>query len=97
MSDLTRRRLFAALAGSGLTFSGFALGMARPALAFSEDQPTVKLQTLHDNACGATASHKELVAEVEKTLGDRYSAAEKQAVVAKLSCPVCGCPLGGLF
>lgn len=92
MTDLSRRRLMAALAGGG-----FTLGAASRAMAFSEEAPTARLRILHDNACGATASHKELVEEVEKTLGPNVSVEEKKAVIAQLTCPICGCPLAGLF
>lgn len=93
MTDLSRRRLMTALAGSGLLLGA----TSRKAFAFSEETPTARLLALHDNACGATASHKELVDEVEKTLGPNVSAEEKKAVVAQLTCPICGCPLTGLF
>jgi len=93
MTEVTRRRLMAALAGSGLV-----LGVtSSKAFAFSEESPSPRLQFAHDNACGATSSHKQLVDEVEKTLGDKVSDDEKKAVIAQLTCPVCGCPLAGLF
>ena len=93
MTEVTRRRLMATLAGSGLV-----LGVtSSKAFAFSEENPTARLQLAHDNACGATSSHKQLVDEVEKTLGDKVSDDEKKAVIAQLTCPVCGCPLAGLL
>lgn len=93
MNSLSRRRLMTALAGSGL-----ALGASSsPAFAFTEESPTARLMALHANACGATASHEELVHEVEQTLGPNVSDQEKRAVIAKLTCPICGCPLAGLF
>jgi len=93
MNSLSRRRLMASLAGSGLLL-GTSAGKA---FAFSEESPTARVIALHTNACGATASHQELVQEVEKTLGDKVSDADKKAVIAQLTCPVCGCPLAGLF
>jgi hypothetical protein len=92
MDKLSRRGLLAALGGIGV-----AAGAARPASAFTSEQPSVRMLSLHENACGATASHKELVAEVEKTLGDKYTEEEKRQVIAALTCPICGCPLAGLF
>lgn len=92
MGSLSRRGLFGFLAGAGV-----AVGAPR-AFAFSEETaPSVRMLALHENACGATASHKEFVAEVERVLGDKYSAAEKQQVIATMTCPICGCPLAGLF
>ncbi|PKU26429.1 hypothetical protein CWS72_00840 [Telmatospirillum siberiense] len=81
-----------ALAGAGVT-----LGTASRAFAFSEDTPNIRTLALHDNACGASASHKELVSEVERVLGDKYSEEEKRRVIAAMTCPICGCPLSGLF
>jgi hypothetical protein len=92
MNELSRRRLVATLAGSGVF-----LGTAARALAFQETQPTQRLLALKENACGASASHKDLVAEVNKVLGEGYTEAQKQEVIASLTCPVCGCPLAGLF
>jgi len=92
MHSISRRGLFTGLAGIGL-----ALGAGRPASAFSPDTPSMRTLALHDNACGATQAHKELVAEVERTLGDKYTAEEKHKVLAAMTCPICGCPLGGLF
>jgi len=81
------------LAGSGLILGA----TSSRALAFSEESPTARVLALHANACGATASHEQLVQEVEKTLGANVSEADKKAVIAQLTCPVCGCPLAGLF
>lgn len=92
MTTLSRRHLVATLAGAGLV-----LGTSRAAFAFSDDTPTLRVRALHDNACGATASHQQLVDEVNKTLGEGVSAEDKKAIIANLTCPVCGCPLGGLF
>ncbi len=92
MEPVSRRGLLTVLAGAGMV-----VATTRRAFAFSEDMPSVKMLALHENACGATASHKEFVAEVEKVLGDKYTAAEKRQVVATMTCPICGCPLGGLF
>ena len=91
---LTRRRLMSALAAAGV-----AGGASRPAFAFSElpRNDIANLQALHDSACGATSSHQRLVEEVNSTLGDKVSAEDKKAVIAALTCPVCGCPLAGLF
>ncbi|MTJ83385.1 MAG: hypothetical protein F8N37_20545 [Telmatospirillum sp.] len=92
MKPISRRGLVAGLAGMGV-----ALGASRRASAFTADTPSMRTLALHDNACGATASHKALVAEVERTLGDKYTPEEKQKVLAALTCPICGCPLAGLF
>ena len=92
MDRVSRRTLMTAMAGAGVV-----LGTAGRAFAFSEDTPTVRTMALHDNACGATASHKELVAEVERVLGDKYSEDEKRRVIATMTCPICGCPLTGIF
>ncbi len=92
MEPVSRRGLMTVLAGAGLV-----VATSGRAFAFSEDIPSVKTLALHENACGATASHKEFVAEVERVLGDKYTAEEKRQVIATLTCPICGCPLGGLF
>ena len=92
MEKLSRRGLVAVLAGAGL-----ALGSTRRAMAFSEPTTTVQLRALHDSACGATSAHKQLVEQVDLVLGDKYTAEEKKAVVANMVCPICGCPLSGLF
>lgn len=92
MDRVSRRTLMTAMAGAGVVLS-----TAGRALAFSEDTPTLRTLALHDNACGATASHKELVAEVERVLGDKYSEDEKKRVIATMTCPICGCPLSGLI
>lgn len=76
-----------------LAGAGVAVGTTGKAFAFSPDTPSVRTLALHDNACGATASHKELVAEVERVLGDKYSEEEKRRVIATMTCPICGCPL----
>lgn len=90
MPTLSRRSLIAALTSGGLI-----AGSASRAFAFSEQKNTEALQALRDNACGASSKHKQLIDEVERVLGDKYSAEEKKAVVATLTCPVCGCPLVG--
>ncbi len=95
MNSISRRRLMTVLAGSALGV-GAGLATTQPAQAFSPDITTVRLRALHQNACGATASHRELVDEVNQTLGD-MPMQEKQAIIAKLTCPICGCPLAGLF
>jgi hypothetical protein len=92
MRQVSRRQLLTvAVAG------GAVLGTSRHANAFTEDVATVKVRALHENACGPTASHKEIVAEVERTLGNGYTEAEKREVIATITCPICGCPLAGLF
>jgi hypothetical protein len=91
MKKVSRRELMAGAALGGALFAG-----VQPARAFSEVQAPVKARLMHENACGATVSHKELVAEVERVLGDKYTEEEKRQVVANLTCPICGCPLGGL-
>jgi len=92
MEKLSRRSLMAALAGTGLI-----IGATRPARAFTEQQGDARLEALRDNACGGSTNHRQLVDEVERVLGDKYSADEKRAVIATMSCPICGCPLSGLF
>jgi predicted deacylase len=92
MEKLSRRGLLAALAGTGLIIS-----TARSAQAFTEHSGEARLEALRDTACGASSSHRQLVDEVERVLGDKYSADEKRAVIATMTCPVCGCPLAGLF
>jgi hypothetical protein len=74
---------------------GALLGRTRQASAFTDDIVTRRVLALHENACGATASHKQLVAEVERVLGDKYSAEQKREVIATLTCPICGCSLAG--
>ena len=92
MKKISRRSVVTALAGAGVW-----LGTGRRASAFTEQAAAGRALALHRNACGATASHKELAMEVERVLGDRYSADEKRQVMATLVCPICGCPLAGLF
>jgi hypothetical protein len=86
MRKVTRRQLLAgAAAGSAL------LGASGRAKAFSEEQAPVKLRLLHE--ANTVVAHKELVAEVERALGDKYTEAEKREVIATLTCPICGRPL----
>lgn len=92
MGRLSRRMMMTAMAGAGVV-----LGTAGRAFAFTEETPSLRTLALHDNACGATASHKELAQEVDRVLGDKYSAEEKKRVIASMTCPICGCPLSGLF
>ncbi len=93
MEKVSRRTLMMALLAGG----GALVGSSRRASAFTADAPSARILAMHENACGATASHKELVAEVDSILGDKYTAAEKRQIVAGLTCPICGCPLAGLF
>jgi len=82
---LTRRRVL----------SGLALSLpASAALAFGESPMPPKLTALHQAGCGPTADHKAFLAEVEKTLGSSLTEAEKRDLLAKITCPVCGCSLG---
>lgn len=88
MNQVSRRALLVALAGVGAGLAG-----SRQAFAFTPDTPSVRTLAMHENACGATASHKELVAEVERVLGDKYNEDEKRKVIAAMTCPICGCSL----
>lgn len=92
MHPLSRRGLLGLFASGGAVLAG-----GRQAHAFSQEAATGKALALHQAACGATASHKELAAEVERLLGDAYTAEEKKQVVAGLTCPICGCSLAGSF
>lgn len=86
MSQLSRRLFLAALA---------AVAASPRALALSEEDASVKLQALVDNACGASLSHQQLIAEVEKMLDTTLTEEEKRRAIAAVSCPVCGCQLLG--
>ncbi|HXP95888.1 MAG TPA: hypothetical protein VN809_04195 [Telmatospirillum sp.] len=92
MDRFSRRAVMMGMAGAGVM-----LGSAGRAFAFSEDTPSMRTLALHDNACGASASHKELAAEVERVLGDKYSMEEKKRVISAMTCPICGCSLTGVF
>jgi hypothetical protein len=92
MDRFSRRMMMMSMAGAGVM-----LGPVGRAFAFSEDVPSMRTLALHDNACGASASHKELAAEVERVLGDKYSTEDKKRVIASMTCPICGCSLAGAF
>lgn len=95
-TPFSRRRLLGvALAGAGLSIG---LG-SRQAHAFStlEESDAAHLLALRQTACGGADNHQKLVDEVNRVLGDKYDPQQKKEVVSALTCPICGCPLAGLF
>lgn len=75
-----------------------ATGAASRAMALTIQEADVGTQSLLDNACGKSEQHQQLIAEAEKLLGDRkLTDAEKQRLLAAMNCPICGCPVSGLF
>jgi hypothetical protein len=95
MSSVSRRRFLStsALAGAG---AGAALLTGKPAAAFTEKPMDAETHKLYANACGgagATAYHQQLLAEAKAQLPSGITDAQIEAALAKLTCPVCGCPL----
>jgi len=90
-----RRLLTAALAGLGAA----TLAAPRGAWAFSLETPTATQQRLYREACASRHGdyHAELVREVLALLEREEAAGQSpervEAVLAAVSCPLCGCSL----
>jgi len=89
-SAITRRTAL----GAGLVLVG--LGAAAPATAFRE-RPIGEAETMIGTGCGASVEHREVVAELERSLGIRLTDEEGRKIAAALSCPRCGCPVTAML
>jgi hypothetical protein len=92
---VTRRRFLATTALAGLGAGAtFFLGR-HAALALTPAPRNAAAEALYLQACGNRdgAYHKQLVAEVKERLHGQVGDAEIEAAIAKMSCPVCGCPI----
>lgn len=91
---ITRRHL---LSTTILACAGAAALVAMPRLAHALSLETMDPETerLYRSACSAKdgAYHRQLVAEVRRTLENKVSEAEIEAAIASATCPVCGCPI----
>jgi hypothetical protein len=91
---ITRRHL---LSTTFLACGGVAALLAgiRPTRALSLETMNPETRRLYLGACSARdgAYHRQLVAEVRRTLQNRASEAEIEAAIAAATCPVCGCPI----
>jgi hypothetical protein len=97
MPRMSRRSFFrsTALAGAGLSA---LLIKDRPATAFEFKPMDAKTAEEYANACGTPeqrAYHQQLLAEARTKLAGTMSAAELDAALAQLTCPICGCHLVG--
>ncbi|HLJ65285.1 MAG TPA: hypothetical protein VKT70_14315, partial [Stellaceae bacterium] len=84
---------------TGTALGGVGAMVVSSANAFSEQPLEGPAKTLYFSACGGpdqTDYHKGLIAEVKARMGGQVSEAEIEAAIAKLTCPICGCPLGSL-
>jgi hypothetical protein len=89
---ITRRRLLSATALAG-ALAALPLGRAARALSLEEaDEATSRLYL---DACSNAdrEAHDELLREARARLDPRLDESEIRAELAKLTCPVCGCPL----
>jgi hypothetical protein len=64
------------------------------ASALSLSEANAPLAELLSDRCGITDEHARFLAEAERILKEAgYSDAERQATLAALSCPLCGCAI----
>ncbi|AWK88529.1 hypothetical protein DEW08_19085 [Azospirillum thermophilum] len=84
-------RGFGALAIGG-TVGGTVAGLPGPAAAL-QMLPTDDMRGALDQGCGATAYHRRLIDEAVRVAGAGLTAEERSALLARLSCPTCHCPL----
>lgn len=75
-----------------LAIGGTAAGLAGPASAL-QVLPTDDMKGVLDQGCGATAYHRRLIDEAVRVAGADLTAEERSALLARLSCPTCHCPL----
>lgn len=91
----TSRRLF--LRTGLFASTAFALASGR-AFAFAVEEAGTQVSGIYHaaRACtrGDDPQHQKLLAEVRQSLaGSSLSAEEREALVAGLTCPICGCGL----
>ena len=85
---LHRRSFVSALA----LMAGGSLLFGRRALALSIEEPSAKVQALYAARCSVSSEHAALLAEAEAGMqGRSLSAAEREAILSAVTCPVCGC------
>lgn len=90
---ITRRRL---LQSGGWVAGGATAVATSPASAFNVEEPSAALAELYhaSNRCSADAYHRQLIADVDALFaGQSVSAADKEKILASLTCPICGCSI----
>jgi hypothetical protein len=99
-SVITRRKL---LSTAALGCAGLGLGVAGapPARAFTLEAPSQPLAAQYlaaRAACsrgGTDSLHAQIIADVQAQLsGEHVPADQQQRILAGMTCPLCGCPLG---
>jgi hypothetical protein len=96
MNAISRRNMLTATSGA---VAALALGLRGASAA---ERPRFEIvtatastsETVTSLACGTPASHRQLIADLERSMPGKTEA-EKRAAIAKMACPVCGCPLAG--
>ncbi len=86
-----RRSILRALGAAAL--GGGALALPGPAAAFHVI-PEDEAGALLEGGCGATAYHQRLIDEAVRAAGVTLTDDERAALLARLACPTCSCPLG---
>ncbi|MCC7274647.1 MAG: twin-arginine translocation signal domain-containing protein [Alphaproteobacteria bacterium] len=96
----SRRRFLAAAAGGG---TAILLGWPRDARAFSVQPMDAPTAEAFANACGAAAAEDHrlralafLRENAAGPVGQRLSPEAADALLARTTCPVCGCIIGPL-
>ena len=99
-SVITRRKLLST-AALGCTGLGFGIAAAPKARAFALEEPSqpIAAQYLAARAVcsrgGNGSLHAQILADVRAQLaGEHVPADQQQRMLAGMTCPLCGCPLG---
>ena len=93
----TRRRIL--LAGAAVLSGGVgaaAMLRSRPAAAaFSQQEMSPEVRKLYLAGCNAAdgTTHQRIVEETRARLGGTATEDEIRAVLARMTCPICGCPV----
>lgn len=89
-SSAHRRQILRSLGAGALGVATAAISSPASAFrAFSSDE----MKGVLDQGCGATAYHRQIVDEAVRAAGVTLSQGERDALLARLSCPTCRCPL----
>ena len=91
---VTRRQL---LSTTILACTGAAalIASTRLARALSVEPMNSETQRVYLSACGTRdgSYHRQLIAEVRDKLQNTVTEAQIEAAIARMSCPICGCPI----
>ena len=85
-----RRRV---LKGLGALAAAAPLAMAAGPAAAVRAVETEDYRALLDEGCGATGYHRRQLDEAAERLDIRLTAEQREAILARLLCPTCGCLL----